>query len=110
MDLTFTPREEAFRAEARAWLAAHVPRTPLVSMDTAAGFEEHRAWERTLNEGRFAMVPWPVEYGGRGANLIEWLDRRKRRKRERQQFERWLDARERDEQERPRYRSRGGVR
>ena len=19
------------------------------------------------------MVPWPVEYGGRGANLLEWL-------------------------------------
>ena len=73
MDLTFTPKQEAFRREARAWLTAHVPQTPLASMDTADGFEQHRAWERTLNDGRWAMVPWPVEYGGRGADLIEWL-------------------------------------
>jgi alkylation response protein AidB-like acyl-CoA dehydrogenase len=73
MDLTYTEPERAFRAEARTWLEAHVPREPLPSMDTAEGFEAHRAWERTLNEGRWAMVPWPVEYGGRGANLIEWL-------------------------------------
>jgi alkylation response protein AidB-like acyl-CoA dehydrogenase len=73
MDLTYTPKQLAFRNEARAWLEAHVPREPLASMDTAAGFDEHRAWERTLNEGRFAMVTWPEAYGGRGADLIEWL-------------------------------------
>jgi len=73
MDLTFTAKEEAFRQEARTWLEAHVPRPPLPSMDTAEGFQAHREWERTLNEGRWAMVPWPVEFGGRGANLIEWL-------------------------------------
>jgi len=73
MDLTFTAEQEAFRAEAREWLEAHVPATPLPSLDTAEGFRLHRAWERTLNEGRWAMVPWPVEYGGRGADLIQWL-------------------------------------
>jgi alkylation response protein AidB-like acyl-CoA dehydrogenase len=73
MDLTFTDRESAFRTEARAWLEANVPLEPLLSMDTADGFEAHRAWEKKLYEGRWAMVPWPVEYGGRGANLIEWL-------------------------------------
>jgi len=73
VDLTFTPKQDAFRREAREWLAAHVPAKKLASMDTAEGFQQHRAWERTLNEGRWAMVPWPVEYGGRGADLIEWL-------------------------------------
>jgi len=73
MDLTFTAKEEAFRQEARTWLETHVPRPPLPSMDTAEGFQAHREWEHTLNEGRWAMVPWPVEFGGRGANLIEWL-------------------------------------
>ena len=48
MDLTFSPEEEAFRAEARAWLAAHVPSRPLPSLDTAEGFEAHRAWEHTM--------------------------------------------------------------
>ncbi len=73
MDLTYTEKEKEFRKEAREWLEAHVPREPLPSMDTAEGFEAHRQWERTLYEGGWAMVPWPVEYGGRGANLIEWL-------------------------------------
>jgi alkylation response protein AidB-like acyl-CoA dehydrogenase len=73
MDLSYTPEQDAFRAEVRAWLAAHVPREPLASFDTKEGFEAHRRWEHTLNEGGYAMVPWPVEYGGRGANLLEWL-------------------------------------
>jgi alkylation response protein AidB-like acyl-CoA dehydrogenase len=41
--------------------------------DTAAGFPVHRAWERELFEGGWAVVSWPVEYGGRGASLWEWL-------------------------------------
>lgn len=73
MELTYTPEQQAFRRAARDWLAAHVPKTQLRSMDTAEGFAEHRDWERTLNQGGWAMVSWPVEYGGRGANLIEWL-------------------------------------
>ncbi len=73
MDLTFSEQEEGFRREARKWLEARVPATPLPSMDTAEGFEAHRGWERTLNEAGWAMVSWPREYGGRGANLIEWL-------------------------------------
>jgi alkylation response protein AidB-like acyl-CoA dehydrogenase len=73
MDLTFTPEQEAFRKEARAWLEANVPSEPLPSLDTKEGFERHREWERKLNGGGWAMVPWPVQYGGRGANLIEWL-------------------------------------
>jgi len=41
MDLTFTREEEAFRAEARAWLEANVPRPPLPSGDTRGGFALH---------------------------------------------------------------------
>ncbi len=73
MDLTYTERENAFRAEARAWLEANVPAEPLASFDTADGAKQHRAWEKKLNAAGWAMVPWPVEYGGRGANLLEWL-------------------------------------
>jgi alkylation response protein AidB-like acyl-CoA dehydrogenase len=73
MDLRYTPKQEAFRREARAWLEANVPKEPLHSFDTKEGFEEHRAWEKRLHAGGFAMVPWPVEYGGRGADLLEWL-------------------------------------
>jgi alkylation response protein AidB-like acyl-CoA dehydrogenase len=73
MDLRYTPQQDAFRAEVRAWLRAHVPKQPLASFDTREGFEAHRRWEHELNDGGYAMVPWPVEYGGRGSNLLEWL-------------------------------------
>ena len=74
MNLTYTPEQRAFRAEIRDWLARHVPDKPLLSFDaTREGFEAHRAWERTLAEGRWGMVTWPQEYGGRGVDLIQWL-------------------------------------
>ena len=73
MDLTFTAEQEAFRAEARAWLAAHVPPEPLPSLDTAGGFEAHRAWERTMFEDRWSVVSWPAAYGGRDLGIFEWL-------------------------------------
>ncbi|MER0445056.1 acyl-CoA dehydrogenase family protein [Streptomyces sp. Edi4] len=73
MDLDPTPEQEAFRAEARAWLAAHVPRAPLPSLETEAGFAAHRAWEAELAGDRWSVVSWPEEYGGRGATIFEWL-------------------------------------
>ena len=73
MDLSYTPEQDAFRKEARGWLAEHAPKKPLRSFDTKEGFEEHREWEKILHAGGYAMVPWPVEFGGRGANLLEWL-------------------------------------
>ena len=74
MDLALHPEQEAFRAEARALArSARAEGSRSRSFDTAEGFEEHRAWERKLHDGGWAMVPWPVEYGGRGANLLEWL-------------------------------------
>lgn len=73
MDLTFTEREENFRKEVRAWLQANVPKTPLPSGDTEEGFALHVEWEKKLFEARYSVVSWPEEYGGRGANLWEWL-------------------------------------
>jgi len=73
MKLEYSERENAFRAEARAWLEANVPQAPLPSFDTAEGAHAHREWEKRLDAGGWAMVPWPTEYGGRGANLLEWL-------------------------------------
>lgn len=73
MDLAYTEQQNAFRAEVRAWLAANVPAEPLQSFDTAAGFQQHREWEAKLNSGRWGMVTWPADLGGRGCDLIEWL-------------------------------------
>ena len=73
MRLAYTQAQQSFRADVRAWLHTHLPQEPLASFDTAKGFEAHRAWEQVLSQGNFSMVTWPKEYGGRGANLIEWL-------------------------------------
>ena len=73
MDLTFSPTEETFRAEVRAWLATNVADPPLPSGDTAEGFAAHLEWERKLFDARYAVVSWPAEFGGRDASLWEWL-------------------------------------
>jgi alkylation response protein AidB-like acyl-CoA dehydrogenase len=73
IDLHYSAEQREFRAEVRAWMEAHVPRTPLETLESARGFAQHREWERTLARGNFGMVTWPREYGGRGAGLIEWL-------------------------------------
>ena len=74
MDLTFSPAQQAFRAEARAWLEARAPAPgALASLDTAEGFEQHRAWERVMFDDRWSVVSWPAEYGGRDAGIFEWL-------------------------------------
>jgi len=73
MDLRETPEQQAFRAEARAWLEANVPTEPLESFDTEVGFAQHRDWERRLADGRWSAVSWPEKYGGRGADYIHWL-------------------------------------
>ncbi len=78
MDLRFTPEQERFRAEVRSWLEANAPSAskgtgPLPSLDTAEGFEAHRAWERVMGDARWSVVSWPEEYGGRGVGLLEWL-------------------------------------
>jgi alkylation response protein AidB-like acyl-CoA dehydrogenase len=73
MDLSFSPQEEAFRTECRAWLEVNVPRPPLPSGDTRFGFSAHLTWERTLFDARYAVVSWPTAFGGRDASLWEWL-------------------------------------
>jgi alkylation response protein AidB-like acyl-CoA dehydrogenase len=72
MDLSYNEHEEAFRAEARAWLQANVPHG-LPSGDTREGFAAHLDWERQLFDARWAVVSWPEAYGGRDASRWEWL-------------------------------------
>jgi alkylation response protein AidB-like acyl-CoA dehydrogenase len=73
MDLDLSESELAFQAEARAWLAEHVPAEPLPSMDTAEGWRRHQEWEAKLAEARWSVVSWPRNYHGREASLVEWV-------------------------------------
>ena len=73
VDLSFTPAEETFRAELRAWLRAHVP--PGWDRDEQRPLADEvaflRKWQRMLHEGRWVGIHWPREYGGRGASAVE---------------------------------------
>ncbi|WP_280337313.1 acyl-CoA dehydrogenase family protein [Nocardia wallacei] len=73
MDLDYDAAIEDFRLEVREFLRANVPAAPLPSMDTRAGFEAHRAWERMLADARLSVVWGPRVHGGRDASLLEWV-------------------------------------
>jgi alkylation response protein AidB-like acyl-CoA dehydrogenase len=72
VEIRFSPAEEAFRAEARAWLETNMPRTPRPS-ELRARADHDLAWQRRMFEGGWAGIAWPREYGGRGATLMEQL-------------------------------------
>jgi alkylation response protein AidB-like acyl-CoA dehydrogenase len=69
VDLTLSPKEEAFRDELRAWIAYNHPGEEPEGDEAA--FEFRRQWQRRLSADRWAGVSWPEEYGGRGATLVE---------------------------------------
>jgi len=69
MDLTFTPGEEAFRQELRAWLRDHDPGPE--PTDEHSQFDWRLRFQRQLHDGGWAGVDWPVEFGGRGGTVTE---------------------------------------
>ena len=73
MQIEFTEEQQQLRNQAREWLAAHVPRQPLQSFDTAIGFEQHRQWERELHAGGWTSLTWGREFGGRAGDMFDWL-------------------------------------
>lgn len=77
MDLSYPAEVERFRADLRAWLSANLTeelmaaRRPSGRDDSA--FDKLRAWNATMADAGWAAVSWPVEYGGRGAGVLEQL-------------------------------------
>jgi alkylation response protein AidB-like acyl-CoA dehydrogenase len=70
MDLIYTDADREFRARARAWLTANVPRSDRPASGTAAA-QFDRDWERKLYEHGWAGVAWPKEYGGLGLTGLQ---------------------------------------
>ena len=69
MDFNDSPAEAAFRAEARAWLAANVP-----TQDELKGLDDMaraKLWQKRKFDAGWACIRWPKEYGGRGASPME---------------------------------------
>ena len=73
MNLDLDPGALAFRDSARAWLTANVPASPLPDVDTPEGDAAHRDWERQLFGAGFAVVSWPIPYGGRAVPPVHAL-------------------------------------
>jgi alkylation response protein AidB-like acyl-CoA dehydrogenase len=75
MDFSFTPEQDAFRAELHAWLVANVPlQTGLHHLQPQASAEDLaflKQWQRQVHDGGWTGISWPKEYGGRGASLVE---------------------------------------
>ena len=75
MDLRFTPEEDAFRKEVRAYLddllygEFSVIRGRGGPGDEHAFFDERLAWERRLGADGWTCVGWPERFGGRGLPL-----------------------------------------
>jgi alkylation response protein AidB-like acyl-CoA dehydrogenase len=74
MELTYTPREEAFRAEVRSWLDDNLP-TEWRHRGVGGYREEEdeelqREWQRRLYHGGWLTLAWPRERGGRGASPV----------------------------------------
>jgi len=71
----FTPQDEQFRAEVRAWLEANLA-GEFVGLRGAGGpgreherYTERLAWNRHLAAAGWTCLGWPAEFGGRGASL-----------------------------------------
>ncbi|HUN57654.1 MAG TPA: acyl-CoA dehydrogenase family protein, partial [Candidatus Binataceae bacterium] len=75
MDFNYGPKDEAFRAEFRAWLERNreyaAPTRPALSPETPGELEKRKRWHRRLHEGGWLAVSWPKEYGGRGASILQ---------------------------------------
>jgi alkylation response protein AidB-like acyl-CoA dehydrogenase len=61
VDLTYTPDEERFRGQVRAWLETHLPRA-----DERHDPARMKRWHRDLHAAGFIGCSWPREYGGGG--------------------------------------------
>jgi alkylation response protein AidB-like acyl-CoA dehydrogenase len=77
VDLRFTPAQEAFRADARAWLVDRLDgefakvRGRGGPGDEHELFDERWAWEQELGRHGWIGLGWPAQYGGRGATLVD---------------------------------------
>jgi alkylation response protein AidB-like acyl-CoA dehydrogenase len=77
MDLTYSPEDQAFRGEVRAWLEDNLG-GEFAGVRGRGGpgreheaFDERVAWDRHLAAAGWTCLGWPVEYGGRGLSLLQ---------------------------------------
>ena len=73
MDLGFTPDEEAFRSEVRAFYAESLPASLACRIRLGQGLtkDEQERWQATLARRGWLVPHWPVEWGGTGWSAVK---------------------------------------
>ncbi|HEU4759024.1 MAG TPA: acyl-CoA dehydrogenase family protein [Dehalococcoidia bacterium] len=79
MDFRFTPQEEQFRGEVQQFLKEELPPgwQDQFDTDTDMGLEGQsdfaRGFTKKLAQRRWLTMPWPAEYGGLGASVMQQM-------------------------------------
>jgi alkylation response protein AidB-like acyl-CoA dehydrogenase len=73
MDLAFTPEEQRFREEVRAWVAAHLPADISHKVHNALRLtrDDHQRWAKILGAKGWLGFGWPTQFGGPGWTAIQ---------------------------------------
>ena len=73
MDLAFTPEEQAFREEIRAWVQAHLPANISHKVHNALRLsrDDMQRWAKILGKNGWLGHGWPKEFGGPGWNAVQ---------------------------------------
>ncbi|HEY0974477.1 MAG TPA: acyl-CoA dehydrogenase family protein [Solimonas sp.] len=73
MDLNFTREEQAFRAQVRAFVDAHLPADirERVLSGKRLGKDDFMTWHKLLYRQGWVAPNWPVEFGGTGWSPVQ---------------------------------------
>ncbi len=73
MDLNFTPEEQAFRLEVRAWVAANLPTELSHKVHNALRLSraDMQSWARILGAKGWLGYGWPKQFGGPGWTAVQ---------------------------------------
>ncbi len=73
MDLNFTPEEQAFRKQVRAWVAENLPRDISHKVRHALHLSkvDQQRWAQILGREGWLAAGWPVEFGGPGWTPVQ---------------------------------------
>jgi alkylation response protein AidB-like acyl-CoA dehydrogenase len=74
MDLSFSPEEEAFRAEVRAFIAdakSKLPKNMGAPEAATRTKDDYLAWHKLLYKQGWVAPAWPKEYGGTGWTVTQ---------------------------------------
>jgi alkylation response protein AidB-like acyl-CoA dehydrogenase len=68
MDLNYSPADDAFRADIRAWLDANLPQALRAKVldHKRLSRDDYASWHKLLGTRGWSVVAWPKEYGGPG--------------------------------------------